>query len=176
MSTCEWCLNNKAQHEVAILPKHENFADNQIALCDSCFQANEEPGDFDWKVLDFLNDAIWNENPKVKVFSYKFLKRKNDPESINFMEMMYLDDNELNWALKEVDNDMMVHKDCNEVVLQSGDNVTLIKDLKVKGSSLVAKQGTTVRKIRLDPNNAQFIEGKVDGQYIVIISEFVKKM
>lgn len=175
MTTCEWCLKNKAQHEVAIFPKTENFDDHLIALCDSCFQANEKPSEFDWKFLDFLNDAVWNENPKVKVFSYKFLKRKNDTESVNLMTIMYLDDNELNWALKEVDNDVMVHKDCNEVVLQSGDNVTLIKDLKVKGSSLIAKQGTVVRKIRLDPNNAQFIEGKVDGQKIVIITDYVKK-
>jgi hypothetical protein len=48
--------------------------------------------------------------------------------------------------------------------------VVLIKDLKVKGSSIVAKQGTAVRNIRLDHDNAEFIEGKVDGQTIVIIT------
>jgi protein PhnA len=48
-----------------------------------------------------------------------------------------------------------------------GDSVVLIKDLKVKGSSIVAK-GTAVRNIRLDHDNAEFIEGKVDGQTIVI--------
>jgi alkylphosphonate utilization operon protein PhnA len=51
-----------------------------------------------------------------------------------------------------------------------GDSVVLIKDLKVKGSSIVAKQGTAVRNIRLDHDNAEFIEGKVDGQTIVIIT------
>ncbi|MDO4783437.1 MAG: PhnA domain-containing protein, partial [Capnocytophaga felis] len=52
----------------------------------------------------------------------------------------------------------------------------LIKDLKVKGSSMVAKQGTVVRKISLDRENAQYIEGKVDGQQIVIVTQYVKKV
>ena len=64
----------------------------------------------------------------------------------------------------------------NGVILQSGDSVVLIKDLKVKGSSLVAKQGTAVRRISLDPENEKFIEGKVGPTQIVIITEYVKKM
>ncbi|HBC03779.1 MAG TPA: PhnA protein, partial [Aequorivita sp.] len=52
----------------------------------------------------------------------------------------------------------------------------LIKDLKVKGSSMVAKQGTAVRRISLDHENEKYIEGKVDGQQIVIITDFVKKI
>jgi protein PhnA len=39
---------------------------------------------------------------------------------------------------------------------------------------MVAKQGTAVRNIRLDHDNAEFIEGKVDGQTIVIITQYVK--
>jgi protein PhnA len=52
----------------------------------------------------------------------------------------------------------------------------LVKDLKVKGSSMVAKQGTAVRRISLDHENAEYIEGKVDGQQIVIITKYVKKL
>jgi protein PhnA len=62
------------------------------------------------------------------------------------------------------------------VVLQQGNSVVLIKDLKVKGSSMVAKQGTAVRRISLDSDNAEYIEGKVDGQHIVIITKYVKKI
>ena len=51
-----------------------------------------------------------------------------------------------------------------------------IKDLKVKGSSLVAKQGTAVRRISLDHENAEFIEGKVGPTQIVIITKYVKKI
>ena len=47
------------------------------------------------------------------------------------------------------DENEIVHRDVNGVVLQAGDSVVLIKDLKVKGSSMVAKQGTAVRRISL---------------------------
>ena len=70
----------------------------------------------------------------------------------------------------------MIHRDVNGVVLENGDSVVLIKDLKVKGSSLVAKQGTAVRNIRLDYENETFIEGKVGPTQIVIITEYVKKI
>ena len=62
-------------------------------------------------------------------------------------------------------------KDCNGNLLNDGDSVKLTKDLKVKGSSMVCKQGTAVRRISLDPENAEYIEGKVDGQNIVIITK-----
>ena len=61
------------------------------------------------------------------------------------------------------------------VELQTGDNVVLIKDLDVKGSSLVAKRGTAVRGISLVLDNPEHIEGKVEGQRIVILTKFTKK-
>ena len=61
-------------------------------------------------------------------------------------------------------------------ILEAGDSVVLIKDLKVKGSSMVAKQGTAVRRISLDHENAKYIEGKVGPTQIVIITDYVKKM
>ena len=51
-----------------------------------------------------------------------------------------------------------------------------IKDLKIKGSSQVAKQGTAVRNIRLDRENETFIEGKVGPTLTVIFTEYVKKI
>ena len=70
----------------------------------------------------------------------------------------------------------IIHRDVNGVVLQAGDSVVLIKDLKVKGSSMVAKQGTAVRRISLDRDNAEYIEGKVGPTQIVIITKYVKKI
>ena len=87
---------------------------------------------------------------------------------------MYLDDPTMEWAQSTLDA-ALIHKDCNGNILKAGDTVTLIQDLNVKGSSLTAKRGTAVRRIRLDPDNAEYIEGKVDGQNIVIITKFVKK-
>ncbi|WP_370214870.1 alkylphosphonate utilization protein, partial [Mesoflavibacter profundi] len=73
------------------------------------------------------------------------------------------------------ESEKIIHRDVNGVLLENGDNVVLIKDLKVKGSSMVAQQGTAVRNIRVDHENANYIEGKVGGQQIVIITEYVKK-
>jgi len=74
------------------------------------------------------------------------------------------------------DSEKIIHRDSNGVILEAGDSVVLIKDLPVKGSSMVAKRGTAVRRISLDNDNAEYIEGKVDGQQIVIITKFVKKI
>jgi protein PhnA len=63
-------------------------------------------------------------------------------------------------------------KDSNGNILNDGDSVTLIKDLKVKGSSLNLKRGTVVKKIKLTDN-----EDEVDcrGSSIVLRTEFLKK-
>ena len=67
-----------------------------------------------------------------------------------------------------------VHKDAHGNVLNDGDTVTLIKDLKVKGSSLVIKGGTKIKNIRLVDGDHD-IDCKVDGQSILLKSEFMKK-
>ena len=104
---------------------------------------------------------------------------KGEGWSLDLLNMLYLTDEELAFAQALNDHleeaDKVVHKDSNGAVLSTGDNVVLIKDLKVKGSSMVAKQGTVVRKIALDPENSQYIEGKVEGQQIVILTQYVKK-
>jgi len=66
-------------------------------------------------------------------------------------------------------------KDANGNVLQDGDSVTVIKDLKVKGSSLVVKVGTKVKSIRLVDGDHD-IDCKIDGiGAMKLKSEFVKK-
>ena len=65
-------------------------------------------------------------------------------------------------------------KDANGAVLQDGDTVVLIKDLKVKGSSMVIKQGTKVKGIRLQEGDHN-IGCKIDGSAVNLKSEFVKK-
>jgi len=68
-----------------------------------------------------------------------------------------------------------VVRDSNGNVLQDGDTVTVIKDLKVKGSSLVVKVGTKVKNIRLVEGDHD-IDCKVDGiGAMQLKSEFVKK-
>jgi len=69
-------------------------------------------------------------------------------------------------------------KDANGNVLADGDSVTVIKDLKIKGSSSVVKVGTKVKSIRLlvDSNDGHDIDCKIDGiGPMKLKSEFVKK-
>lgn len=69
-----------------------------------------------------------------------------------------------------------VYKDAYGNVLGDGDNVSVIKDLKVKGSSLVVKVGTKVRNIRLVDEDHD-IDCKIDGVGAMKLkSEFVKKL
>lgn len=65
-------------------------------------------------------------------------------------------------------------KDANGTPLADGDTVVLIKDLKVKGSSMVIKQGTKVKNIRLQEGDHD-IACKIDGSAMNLKSEFVKK-
>lgn len=65
-------------------------------------------------------------------------------------------------------------KDANGAILTDGDNATVIKDLKVRGSSMVIKQGTKVRNIRLT-DNPEEIDCKIDGTSMVLKTCFIKK-
>lgn len=69
----------------------------------------------------------------------------------------------------------METKDSNGNILNTGDSVTVIKDLKVKGSSSVIKRGTVVKNIRLTDDEKE-IEGKVEKAVMVLKTEFLKKM
>ena len=66
---------------------------------------------------------------------------------------------------ENADEDVLVVKDSNGNILQDGDTVTIIKDLKVKGASSALKQGTKVKNIRLlyDVTDGHDIDCKIDG-------------
>ena len=67
------------------------------------------------------------------------------------------------------------HRDGNGVLLAVGDTVVLIKDLPVKGAGFTAKRGTSVCGISLVVGDDAHIEGRVNGQRMIILTEFVKK-
>ena len=82
------------------------------------------------------------------------------------------------WALSEADDTSSekVYKDANGNILQDGDSVTVIKDLKIKGASSVVKVGTKVKNIRLVEGDHD-IDCKIDGiGAMKLKSEFVKKI
>jgi len=77
--------------------------------------------------------------------------------------------------VQQADQPDVVHRDSLGMVLAHGDTVVLVKDLPVKGAGFTAKRGTAVRNISLVSDNAGHIEGRVEGQRIVILTEFVKR-
>lgn len=80
------------------------------------------------------------------------------------------------WDLNQADEETTVIKDANGNVLNDGDTITVIKDLKVKGSSLVVKVGTKVKNIRLVEGDHD-IDCKISGiGAMKLKSQFVKKV
>ncbi|MGN7811492.1 MULTISPECIES: PhnA domain-containing protein [Flavobacterium] len=180
-SKCELCGAEENLKVYQVLPTKKGGIDEAVFACNTCIDQIENPDNVDLNHWRCLNDSMWNENIPVQVTAWRMLSRLRAagwPQEL--LDMMYLDEDTLEWAKAtgegEDDENKLVHRDSNGVVLQHGDSVVLIKDLKVKGSSMVAKQGTAVRNIRLDHENAEYIEGKVDGQQIVIITQYVKKI
>lgn len=74
----------------------------------------------------------------------------------------------------EMDENELVVRDSNGAILKEGDSVTVIKDLKVRGSSGIIKRGTMVKHIRLTDDAAE-VEGKVEKSVMVLRTEFLKK-
>jgi protein PhnA len=82
------------------------------------------------------------------------------------------------WLMEAVateDDDTLVIKDANGNVLKDGDSVVLIKDLKVKGSSVTLKQGTKVKSIRLVGGD-HGVDCKMDAGNFMLKAEFLKKV
>ena len=82
------------------------------------------------------------------------------------------------WELNSLsDNQAQIIKDAHGTILADGDNVVLIKDLKLKGSSAVIKGGTKVKNIRLNHESDHNLDCKIDGMGAIgLKSEFVKKV
>ena len=177
---CELCSATENLKVYEVLPTKKGGIDESIMACSTCIDQIENPDNLDLNHWRCLNDSMWSEQIPVQVIAWRMLSRLRSygwPQEL--LDQMYLDEDTLAWAQAtgegEEDENKIIHRDSNGVILETGDSVVLIKDLKVKGSSMVAKQGTAVRNIRLDHENAEYIEGKVDGQTIVIITQYVKK-
>ena len=180
-SKCELCGATENLKVYQVLPTKKGGTDESIMACSTCIDQIENPDNVDLNHWRCLNDSMWSEHIAVQVVAWRMLSRLRGsgwPQEL--LDQMYLDEDTLAWAQAtgegEEDETKVIHRDSNGVILEIGDSVVLIKDLKVKGSSMVAKQGTAVRNIRLDHENAEYIEGKVDGQTIVIITQYVKKI
>jgi len=180
-SKCELCGATENLNIYEVPPVSTGGIDGSLLACKTCIDQIENPENTDANHWRCLNDSMWNEHAAVQVVAWRMLSRlKGEGWPQDLLNMMYLEEETLVWAKATGegvdDSEKIIHRDSNGVILEAGDSVVLIKDLPVKGSSMVAKRGTAVRRISLDNDNAEYIEGKVDGQQIVIITKFVKKI
>tara|TARA_R110002049_G_scaffold306637_2_gene505498 strand:- start:3896 stop:4474 length:579 start_codon:yes stop_codon:yes gene_type:complete len=179
-SSCELCGAKNELKVYNVPPQMNETVDNSIYVCETCFNQIEQPEKMDPNHWRCLNDSMWNPNPPVQAVAWRMLNRlRREGWPVELIDTMYMDEETLAWAKLSGDHlaeeDKIIHKDSNGALLEAGDAVVLIKDLNVKGANFTAKRGTAVRGITLVHDNAAQIEGKVNGQHIVILTEFVKK-
>jgi protein PhnA len=177
---CELCQAEKPLKVYEVPPQDSSNADNSIMICAKCMAQIEKREDLDHEHWKCLTTSMWNEVPGVQVVSWRMLNRlRNESWAAESLDMMYLDDDRLAWAKATGDHDndgtVDLHRDSNGAILNTGDTVVLTKSLDVKGTSLNAKMGTVVKNIRLVEENTEQIEGKIEGQMIVILTKYLRK-
>ena len=179
-SKCELCSATEELAVYEIPPVSNGSTEQSVLICKNCKDQIDNFENVNVNHWRCLNDSMWSQIPAVQVMAWRMLSRlSREGWPQDLLDMLYLDDETLAWAQESgegvSDADKVFHKDSNGAVLEAGDTVVLIKDLNVKGANFTAKRGTAVRKISLVPDNVKHIEGRVEGQQIVILTKFVKK-
>lgn len=169
MTNCPLCAADATLAALSVPGGPDGASAMVCATCADQIAGTPEPQH--WRGLA---NAMWSEDAAIQVICARMLARLSDEGwARDLADTLYLDDVTRAWA----DNIEAsgTHRDSFGTVLAQGDTVTLIKDLPVKGGGFTAKRGTAVRGISLVADNPAHIEGKVEGQRIVILTEFVKK-
>jgi protein PhnA len=176
---CELCSQTMPKLKAHLVsPKTVEIVDNQVGICELCATNLDQPVDtaHHWRCL---GDSIWSPTTAVQVQSYQVLDQLAPTQqwAQDIIDGIYLDEDASAWieSWRVANPAHIIHKDSNGNILHAGDTVTLIKDLDVKGANFTAKRGQAVRNIRLVLDNAEQIEGKVNDQHIVILTQYVKK-
>ena len=180
-SKCELCGATESLGVYEVPPSSNGGADQCVLICATCRQQMENPEKIDvhhWRCG--LNESMWSQVPAVQVMVWRMLKRlSSEGWAQDLLDMLYLDEAIQRWAQATGEGESteatVKHVDSNGAVLATGDTVTLIKDLDVKGATFTAKRGTVVRGISLVTDNPEHIEARVNGQRIVVLTQFVKK-
>ncbi len=179
-SVCELCSASDNLGVYTVPPATAESEKDSIYICSTCASQINDPEKMDANHWRCLNDSMWSTVPAVQVMAWRMLNRlRAEGWPQDLLDMLYLDEETQAWAEatgEGIDpDDVVKHLDSNGAVLQPGDTVVLIKDLNVKGAGFTAKRGTAVRNISLVHDNPEQIEGKVNGQQIIILTQFVKK-
>jgi protein PhnA len=175
-SVCEISGSDENLVVYIVEPKTDAIPENCILITKSLRDQIENKELMNANDWNRLSDSMWNENLPVQIVSWRMLARLKNHD---LLEMMYLDEDALEWAKAtgedEDEEGKIIHKDSNGNILLDGDSVVLIKDLDVKGATFTAKRGAAVHNIKLVWDNANQIEGRVENQHIVILTQYVKK-
>lgn len=162
---CEFCGAAEGLEPVD-LPGTEEA----VLLCATC--RSDDAPEAHWRCLE---GAAWSVEPAVQAAVWRRLGEIEASWATEAREGMMLSPEAEVLAQAGAVQPGIEHRDANGALLAQGDTVTLIKDLPVKGAGFTAKRGTAVRGISLVADNPAHIEGRVEGQRIVILTEFVKK-
>lgn len=180
-SACELCTSSHKLQVYEVLPASTDV-DKCILVCQTCVEQIQGTEKMDASHWRCLNRSMWSAVPAVQAMVWRLLNAlRNEGWPNDLLDMLYLDDDTLALAKSTVlgrDNatdEKVIHKDSNVTLLQAGDTVVLIKELEVKGGGFTAKRGTAVRGISLVDDNPGQIEGRVNGQQIVILTQYVKR-
>ncbi|MFV0530383.1 MAG: PhnA domain-containing protein [Flavobacteriales bacterium] len=174
-SICELCNHEHDLQVYTVSPHKEDSLEHSVLICKNCLTQIENPETTDTNHWHCLSNSMWSEILPVQIISWRMLTRL---KKYDLLDMMYLNEETLKWAKIEENNpgeETIIHKDSNGNILNDGNSVVLIKDLDVKGANFTAKRGTPVHNIKLVWDNAYQIEGRIDGQQIVILTQYVKK-
>jgi protein PhnA len=177
---CELCQSEKNLGVYDVPPHGEQREEDSLLVCETCNQQLTEKKELDSKHWSCLSESMWSEVSAVQVVTWRMLNRlRNESWAADALDMMFLDEHTLAWAKATGDHEhngeVELHRDSNGNILQDGDSVVLTKTLDVKGSNLHAKLGTVVKGIKLVADNVEQIEGKIEGQTIVILTRFLRK-
>ncbi|MFT4704460.1 MAG: protein PhnA [Bradymonadia bacterium] len=178
-SQCELCGSSEALNAFAVAPHTDAGDDHNVLACETCSAQLQDGSNLDMKHWFCLQETAWSQVAPVQVVSYRMLHRiTSELWASDLLEQLYLEEATLEWAQaglpEEIEDDRPPAFDSNGAQLFDGDNVTLVKDLDVKGTSFVAKRGTLVRGIRVTDNPIH-VEGKVNKIQLVLKTEFLKR-
>lgn len=164
---CDLCGSEEELTVYTVVPKEVT-----ITICVTCVSSIENPTTNE-KHWNCLHDSMWSTEPAVQVMAFRLFTQLGAQDQL---DMLYLDDEVRAWAEEGLNEEKQEPtRDANGTVLLEGDSVSIIKDLVVKGAGFTAKQGTTVKNIRMAQGDPTHIQGRVNGTIIFLKTAFLKK-
>ena len=175
-SSCELCGENTSLAIFEVPPVSDPDFEKCVMICALCREQVENPDKINVNHWHCLNETAWSEVPAVQVLVWRLLEKlSSEPWAQDLKDQLYLDEEVVEWAENDGNKSSSNTFDSNGAALFSGDSVTIIKDLDVKGAGFTAKRGTVVKNI-LVGDDPEHIEGRVNKTKIYLKTCFLKKI